>query len=107
MENPPTYVSPSSTRRDHLHIRGEHGTRKIMRAHAKGSPPHTWRTPVLERASFAFLRITSTYVENTSTAKETSGLEQDHLHIRGEHHQMLNLLLNAVGSPPHTWRTPK
>ena len=31
---------------------------------------------------------------------------QDHLHIRGEHHQLKIIPYLNLGSSPHTWRTP-
>ena len=50
---------------DHLHIRGEY----LDRA----------RVPAQGR------RITSTYVENTVSSKDSSFSLRDHLHIRGEY----------------------
>ena len=32
-------------------------------------------------------------------------LVEDHLHIRGEHHDLSEPMDAALGSPPHTWRT--
>ena len=50
-----------------------------------GSPPHTWRILTTQRKSCILARITSTYVENTKYCLSSHGLEQDHLHIRGEY----------------------
>ena len=50
---------------DHLHIRGEYRDLNRNKDFRAGSPPHTWRIPVLQEQSYTRLRITSTYVENT------------------------------------------
>ena len=52
--------------RDHLHIRGEYLGVSLLGAGVLGSPPHTWRIRLGAFSMFLFLRITSTYVENTN-----------------------------------------
>ena len=51
---------------DHLHIRGENKLIIYIWFSNIGSPPHTWRKPVLQALSCTRPRITSTYVEKTS-----------------------------------------
>ena len=51
--------------KDHLHIRGEHCFFVKSLSSAIGSPPHTWRTQICCNNQSRWLRITSTYVENT------------------------------------------
>ena len=74
-----------NSERDHLHIRGEYLL--ILKAISawEGSPPHTWRILFLWLHRIQNLRITSTYVENTSLIGISLLMEQDHLHIRGEY----------------------
>ncbi len=69
---------------DHLHIRGEYNLKKISPLTAMGSPPHTWRIPKTTKNIWIILRITSTYVENTTW--------------------LIVLVTLPSGSPPHTWR---
>ena len=52
------------------------------------------------------LRITSTYVENTTNPRPAGGGQEDHLHIRGEYSRAVTSLKMNGGSPPHTWRIP-
>ena len=72
--------------KDHLHIRGEYFLEFLAILFLPGSPPHTWRILNDDAIGALGLRITSTYVENTS------------FHIDGTSVK--------VGSPPHTWRIP-
>ena len=51
--------------KDHLHTRGEYEEKVIMRKTYKGSPPHTWRIPLIKLTQGTGYRITSTHVENT------------------------------------------
>ena len=69
-----------------------------------GSPPHTWRKHYFKNGSQFAYRITSTYVEKTTSFVIAFGLLGDHLHIRGENTTELSLILRKMGSPPHTWR---
>ena len=72
-------------KRDHLHIRGDHG-HTINYCYLRiGSSPHTWRSP------------------GRSLIDE--GLWQDHLHIRGDHIDVVDAIIDALGSSPHTWRS--
>ena len=95
----------SATIQDHLHIRGEHVFCEPAMVSIKGSPPHTWRTPMLIGLKLACMRITSTYVENTRTALLQTWLKRDHLHLRGEHYLHMHVQMLLQGSPPLTWRT--
>ena len=52
--------------KDHLHIRGEYANIGTISKGAIGSPPHTWRIPAKSSCCHLVMRITSTYVENTS-----------------------------------------
>ena len=69
-----------------------------------GSSPHTWRIPLTLVLVHIRLRIISTYVENTEKVRCLRTKIQDHLHIRGEYHQVFALLHIGLGSSPHTWR---
>ena len=69
-----------------------------------GSPPHTWRKLVNSFFNRSLFRITSTYVEKTTSNDLVAHSIEDHLHIRGENQQVLPTLQQTVGSPPHTWR---
>ena len=71
--------------RDHLHIRGEYFADRKQAQNELGSPPHTWRIPTTKATHKHYLRITSTYVENTQIKERDKDLNQDHLHIRGEY----------------------
>lgn len=53
-----------------------------------------------------FSELTSTHVENTAYAKEQEKAAGDHLHTRGEYCFVAGVVLNQMGSPPHTWRIP-
>ena len=53
-------------RKDHLHIRGENFSNSFISFAAPGSPPHTWRKPILYGNPNYKVR--------------------DHLHIRGENY---------------------
>ena len=90
---------------DHLHIRGEHSLVDVIEVTKLGSPPHTWRTLKFPFSSRSFLRITSTYVENTTPEQVEQYKKEDHLHIRGEHLVPNMTYYPRMGSPPHTWRT--
>src|SRR5699024_5876140 len=90
--------------RDHLHIRGEYELRFRLKNTSVGSPPHTWRILVQTAIQLFQVRITSTYVENTVGSIEWPLHSRDHLHIRGEYHDIWSFLLLFLGSPPHTWR---
>ena len=70
---------------DHLHIRGEYRFLHHLLARLLGSPPHTWR--ILRPVGYLKItsRITSTYVENTSSVVRKFNAIWDHLHIRGEY----------------------
>ena len=69
-----------------------------------GSPPHTWRILSLSINCLVFMRITSTYVENTPINLIDRHHLQDHLHIRGEYIVSGRIFFCLIGSPPHTWR---
>ena len=67
-----TYVEKTTWNRydafiiwDHLHIRGENQSVAIKSSKFGGSPPHTWRKPVMPNHYCQTHRITSTYVEKT------------------------------------------
>ena len=66
--------------------------------------PHTWRIHSHIKYMTTPTRITSTYVENTSSNSELILSIWDHLHIRGEYLFNLSLFFGKRGSPPHTWR---
>ncbi len=77
---------------DHLHIRGEHSSMKLSSTPFLGSSPHTWRTQFNWSKIGQLLRIISTYVENTSILRGYPRMNEDHLHIRGEHIGALELV---------------
>ena len=84
VENTFEYIVRNINPKDHLHILGEYSSWLISKDSRIGSPPHTWRIPDSTFNTRIYLRITSTYLENT-----------------------LLTFVNHVfskGSPPHTWR---
>ena len=89
---------------DHLHIRGENNCRCSWSWYSLGSPPHTWRKPNHLSHYPEANRITSTYVEKTTSASRINLGIRDHLHIRGENITWIELTFQQSGSPPHTWR---
>ena len=54
---------------DHLHIRGEYNFKAEKSYWPIGSPPHTWRILAFANSEAEWIRITSTYVENTIISK--------------------------------------
>ncbi len=90
--------------KDHLHIRGEYMMTLIALLMMVGSPPHTWRILWNKHCSKWYLRITSTYVENTLRPSVDAVGDKDHLHIRGEYKTKTAETQASLGSPPHTWR---
>ena len=50
------------------------------------------------------MRITSTYVEKTFNRTPLWSSTEDHLHIRGENRDAVEMIKTQEGSPPHTWR---
>ena len=58
----------------------------------------------MEQLSSMGVRITSTYVENTTRQVLQRYKGQDHLHIRGEYVGSSGKVSLGTGSPPHTWR---
>ena len=106
MENASLSSFLQSLPKDHLHLRGEHHKRWWIWTIAVGSPPLTWRTQIIVILFEKFVRITSTYVENTGGNIFKDEWVQDHLHLRGEHSFLELSVGTRVGSPPLTWRTP-
>ena len=104
VENTLSYLSRLMEREDDLHIRGEYKMLLNRALPMKGWPPHTWRILKNRVGNNPTLRMTSTYVENTSTLHEDNQAKKDDLHIRGEysHHNIWYFFI--VGWPPHTWR---
>ena len=92
--------------KDHLHIRGEYALVSNNTPRIPGSSPHTWRIPFLVKLVLVFLRIISTYVENTILFILILLVAQDHLHIRGEYSLKELNGSSVLGSSPHTWRIP-
>ena len=67
MENTNFVAKLEEMVRDHLHIRGEYTVFRYQYVEDRGSPPHTWRIPVVSSVMSTIDGITSTYVENTET----------------------------------------
>ena len=65
VENTNRTLSMFEYEKDHLHIRGEYTWKQVFILIIIGSPPHTWRIPVVIAVTMDRDRITSTYVENT------------------------------------------
>ena len=105
VENTRLKQNKAFMKEDHLHIRGEHLLKEAKQQTLLGSPPHTWRTLSVKCIGDLSLRITSTYVENTTVLWNGKPTFQDHLHIRGEHLSSLLTPPIFLGTPPHTWRT--
>ena len=104
VENTPLKLIVVLSSEDHLHIRGEYSLVIKRSFFMLGSPPHTWRIPIGEINKGITGRITSTYVENTRSCRNTKEKYQDHLHIRGEYQSICVVIKLPEGSPPHTWR---
>ena len=85
VENTPSTGHGKNVDKDHLHIRGEYYFLHAYHNHPLGSPPHTWRIHFKLTSGDITVRITSTYVENTSSGFSTILIMWDHLHIRGEY----------------------
>ena len=85
VENTIPLGSHDAVHEDHLHIRGEYKLSKRQDLACWGSPPHTWRIRQYWVTTAAHVRITSTYVENTTLPTLIRWTKQDHLHIRGEY----------------------
>ena len=69
-----------------------------------GSSPHTWRIQLFKSSIYVWVRIISTYVENTIYYNSVTKYSKDHLHIRGEYNYMVLYTRPCLGSSPHTWR---
>ena len=82
---------------DHLHIRGENIISIFSSQFLIGSPPHTWRKSTTKATHKHYFRITSTYVEKIISSIFNTSLVQDHLHIRGENTESLNVLGGKLG----------
>ena len=65
VENTKFATGTDANGRDHLHIRGEYVAYKPGGEIRVGSPPHTWRIHFKTLGAKRYIRITSTYVENT------------------------------------------
>ena len=85
VENTLSYLSRLMEREDDLHIRGEYKMLLNRALPMKGWPPHTWRILKNRVGNNPTLRMTSTYVENTSLFIRFLQLDRDDLHIRGEY----------------------
>src|SRR5690606_14884832 len=89
---------------DHLHVRGEHSPCCGAGPSRGGPPPRAWRTrprtPSRRRSS----RTTSTCVESTRGTAVPRHPRADHLHVRGEHDQLLSPVWHTDGPPPRAWR---
>ena len=104
VENTLTGFGVWSLTQDHLHTRGEYKPAVKNCLIHLGSPPHTWRIPIITCDNWKSWRITSTHVENTDMVSQWTGLLMDHLHTRGEYNKPGYLHQPSCGSPPHTWR---
>ena len=67
VENTFLHKSQNMFLEDHLHIRGEYQMDSKVQKLRIGSPPHTWRILNYYYSVELQIRITSTYVENTSS----------------------------------------
>ena len=88
----PTYMGNTivkllsgSTRKDHPHIHGEYLPYRTFISVVKGSPPHTWGILVLATCWPSRLRITPTYMGNTTLKPGFYQIGKDHPHIHGEY----------------------
>ena len=88
---------------DHPHIHGEYRLSSSLNVRRWGSPPHTWGIPLSLVYSFHAVRITPTYMGNTSSSGSWFTHSQDHPHIHGEYCSVKYNLVSSQGSPPHTW----
>ena len=89
--------------KDHPHIHGEYQSKLNANLIKEGSPPHTWGIPAWETEVGEPVRITPTYMGNTSTAIIPQRSVQDHPHIHGEYTACVSQEREFLGSPPHTW----
>src|SRR5699024_7702693 len=104
VENTRPNCNTAFSSQDHLHIRGEYINLSLIIMVQSGSPPHTWRIPLITMMMSLDSGITSTYVENTLHQSGAVRARQDHLHIRGEYESPKSGKRFTLGSPPHTWR---
>ena len=88
---------------DHPHIHGEYCSAVSSCSTVPGSPPHTWGIPMISGSSTICLRITPTYMGNTSPKVAPPVASKDHPHIHGEYQIPLAFYRDHPGSPPHTW----
>ena len=88
---------------DHPHLRGEYGTSCWCCDGCLGSPPLTWGIQIFFKNWHGSVRITPTYVGNTTTWRRRLTNDQDHPHLRGEYAINVIALITALGSPPLTW----
>ena len=111
IRNTSTYVEKmgrlvhwESTRRKHLHIRGENSRTTMRRAWIRETPPHTWRKSRRAAAFRNEVRNTSTYVEKIKIQTSALSVLWKHLHIRGENLTSIAVSTGVTETPPHTWR---
>ena len=106
----PTYVGNTLKARpfyaffwDHPHLRGEYRTSGAGSSISLGSPPLTWGIRVITSTRRYWLRITPTYVGNTSGVQEGTDNLWDHPHLRGEYQKGEKNNGRLQGSPPLAW----
>ena len=109
----PAYAGSTSTDpsgrcelQDHPRIRGEHPSRRTVRARKRGSSPHTRGARSSTTQSFSRRRIIPAYAGSTPRGKFPGGFFQDHPRIRGEHAVFANQVAKTKGSSPHTRGAP-
>ena len=103
MGNTLTMLHMDDEYQDHPHIHGEYSAGMSEKKFTEGSPPHTWGIQILSFSLSIFLRITPTYMGNTSRTELRISGAKDHPHIHGEYSMKREFLKNMEGSPPHTW----
>ena len=91
---------------DHLHVRGEHNEYRTILGRRTGPPPRAWRARARRGARGRGRRTTSTCVESTCTNTLRVAAPADHLHVRGEHADVIEKLRVEDGPPPRAWRAP-
>ena len=99
-----TWVSacPTRPRRDHPRIRGEHQDEDVEEQANAGSSPHTRGAPTSWGRPTRWPRIIPAYAGSTAGCGRRTARPRDHPRIRGEHVGVHMIVVDGLGSSPHT-----
>ena len=96
----------SRVREDHPRIRGEHPESKSLGGFFHGSSPHTRGARTNPLARFKRGRIIPAYAGSTPPVGDGPRPGWDHPRIRGEHDGPEIIVVEGLGSSPHTRGAP-